>query len=497
MLSPRIIAALSGVFIGAMASGLNSRSGSLALVDIRGELGIGLDDGSWLSALFSTGELMVMPFAGWFAITFSIRRFFLTMLWTTALIALVVPLIVNPQLAMGLRLLQGMSGGALIPLLMMMAMKFLPPAIRLHGLALYALTATFTPNLAIWIVGIWSNGTHDLHWVAWQFLPPAVLCSLLVGWGLPKEPINWQRFATMDWLGLLTGMVGMLALGIGLAQGNRLDWFNSPLITFCLVTAGLCIAVFVCSEWTHPAPFIRFQLLLRRNLLVGFTVFVLMLVMLYSAAALPMQFLAAAQGYRVEQSAPIGLITGVPQLVLGSCVALLLYQKWVDARVLFSAGLLLIGLSCLYAAHLTGEWSWREFVPVQVMQALGQPLAIISMLFLTTSSVQPSEGPFVSGLVNMLRSMGSLAGVAFVGWFDDLRTHAHQTHLFDQIGRAFDLLPSQVKAAGFAMDAQINALTSADIYRALGWLALISVPTGLLFKHVPAPSLPSDKAELS
>lgn len=131
------------------------------------------------------------------------------------------------------------------------------------------------------------------------------------------------------------------------------------------------------------------------------------------------------------------------------------------------------------------------------MQALGQPLAIISMLFLTTSSVQPSEGPFVSGLVNMLRSMGSLAGVAFVGWFDDLRTHAHQTHLFDQIGRAFDLLPSQVKAAGFAMDAQINALTSADIYRALGWLALISVPTGLLFKHVPAPSLPSDKAELS
>src|SRR3546814_11555865 len=51
--------------------------------------------------------------------------------------------------------------GTMIPVLMMAALKFLPPHIRLHGLALYALTATFAPNLSIWLAGQWTDGLFD------------------------------------------------------------------------------------------------------------------------------------------------------------------------------------------------------------------------------------------------------------------------------------------------------------------------------------------------
>ena len=90
--------------------------------------------------------------------------------------------------------------------------------------------------------------------------------------------------------------------------------------------------------------------------------------------------------------APIGLIVALPQLVLGSAVALLLYQKWVDARVVFASGLALIALACFSGMQLTADWNRDQFVVAQTLQAFGQPMAVVSMLFLVTSVVQPHEG---------------------------------------------------------------------------------------------------------
>ena len=100
----------------------------------------------------------------------------------------------------------------------------------------------------------------------------------------------------------------------------------------------------------------------------------------------------------------------LPQLVLGSVVALLLYQKWVDARLVFAAGLALIALACLSGSQLTADWNREQFVVAQTLQAFGQPMAVVSMLFLITSVVQPEEGPYISGTINALRAFGSLAG---------------------------------------------------------------------------------------
>src|SRR3546814_2354457 len=52
----RAIAGLVGILIAAMMAGLNNRVGALALADVRGALGFGLDDASWLTTVYSAGE---------------------------------------------------------------------------------------------------------------------------------------------------------------------------------------------------------------------------------------------------------------------------------------------------------------------------------------------------------------------------------------------------------------------------------------------------------
>ena len=489
--SPRVIGALVGILLAAMISGLNNRVGALALADVRGALGVGLDEGSWLDTAYAAGEFVVMPFAAWFAITFSVRRFQLWMLGASAVLAAILPFVHSLNLLVALRFVQGVAAGGLIPILMMAALKFLPPAIRLHGLALYALTATFTPNLSIWLAGHWTDAVSDWRWVYWQFIPVAILAGLLMAWGLPREPVQTERFQHGNWRGMAFGVPGIILIAVALSQGVRLDWFNSSLITSSLVFGVGLLAIYLLTEWFHPAPFVRLQLLGRRNLGVGFPLFTCILTVLLSGALLPALYLGAIQDYRPFQTAPMGLIVALPQLVLGSVVALFLYQKWVDARIVFALGLLTIALSCFAGSYVTADWNWRQFVFPQTLQAIGQPMVVVSILFLLTSVVHPSEGPSVSGLVNALRVFGTLIGSALIQQFVTVRGRFHGEMLLDHVGLVGNALPQQPDPSSLMgiIGSQGLVLATADAYRALGILAILLTPVVFLTNYVPAPDL--------
>lgn len=107
--SVRPLVGLVGIFLAAMMAGLNTRVGALALADVRGALGLGFDGGSWLTTVYSAGELIAMPFSAWFALTLSLRRFELWMLAACTLLALILPFIHNLELLLILRFAQGIA----------------------------------------------------------------------------------------------------------------------------------------------------------------------------------------------------------------------------------------------------------------------------------------------------------------------------------------------------------------------------------------------------
>lgn len=487
--SMRLMAGLVGIFIAAMMAGLNNRVGALALADIRGALGFGFDGASWITTVYSAGEFIAMPFSAWFAITLSVRRFELWMLGACAMLALVLPFIQDLNLLLILRFLQGIASGTMIPLLMMAALKFLPPPIRLHGLGLYAMTATFAPNLSIWLTGYWADGVFDWRWAYWQVIPLAVISGYLVAWGLPNEPVQTSRFRQANWFGMACGIPALGFIAVTLDQGARLDWFHSSLIVFSLVAGLVLLSVYLLTEWYHPSPFIKLQIMGRRNLGLGFTLFIFLLVVLMSSSLLPSSYLGHVQDYRPRQMASIGLIVAIPQLILGAGVALLLYQKWIDARLVFGLGLLLISLACFSGAQLSSDWNGDQFVVPQTLQAFGQPMAVISMLFLCTSVVQPHEGPYVSGIVNTLRAFGVLLGAAVVGHLVTVRGRFHAEMLLNHAAltnASLSLFPEPAVLTQI-ISQQSLVLSIADAYRVLGILALLLIPLVLRLSYIPAP----------
>ncbi|MDC9525845.1 MFS transporter [Pseudoalteromonas sp. Angola-30] len=489
--SKQALAGLLGIFIAAMMAGLNNRVGGLGLADVRGVMGASLDDASWLSSAYTVGELIAMPFASWFAITLSVRRFHISMVTICGVIAAILPFIHDLNLLIALRFVQGVSSGALIPILMMAALKFLPPNIRLHGLALYAMTATFAPNLAIWLSGQWADVLSDWRWIYWQVIPLCIIAGSLTAWGLPKEGVKYTRFKEGNWLGLVCGVSSLTLIAIALDQGVRLDWFNSSLISVCFFGGLILFGCYVLTEWHHKAPFMRPQLLGRRNLGIGSVLLTMLLVVLMSGSMLPSTHLANLHSYRALQLAPVGLLIALPQLVLGSVVALLLYKKWVDARIVMSIGLFLIALACFSGAQITPLWHRDQFITAQLLQAFGQPMAVVSILFLMTSVLDPSEGPFFSGTINTLRVFGSLIGGAVVGQLLTVRSHFHNEMLLDRASMVGNSLANTIPndQLGGVIAQQSLVMSVGDAYLVLGVLALVLIPLALCMNFVPAPNL--------
>jgi MFS transporter, DHA2 family, multidrug resistance protein len=361
---PRIIIGLVGVLLAVLVSGLNEMVTKVALADIRGALYIGFDEGTWLVAAYTATSVSAMAFAPWCSVTFSLRRFTLWAIGLFTLLGVLCPLAPNYESLLVLRTLQGLAGGALPPMLMTVALRFLPANVKLYGLAGYALTATFGPSLGTPLAALWTEYV-GWQWAFWQIVAPCLLAMAAVAYGLPQDPLRLERLKQFNWRGLLLGFPAICMLVIGILQGNRLDWFESPLITTLLIGGVLLLVLFMLNEWSHPMPFFKLQMLGLRNLAFALIVLAGVLVVLQAVIILPSSYLAQVQGYRPLQTAPVMLIMALPQLIALPLVAALCNLRWVDCRWVLGIGLGMLTLSCIGGAQLTSAWIRDEFYVLQ------------------------------------------------------------------------------------------------------------------------------------
>jgi MFS transporter, DHA2 family, multidrug resistance protein len=433
---------LAGILIAAITSEFNDQVTSLALVDIRGALGISYDPGTWIQSLYGSAQIIGMAFSPWLLTTFTLRRWTLFSIALCGISSALVPLCPNIESIYVLRLLQGFVGGLIIPLLMVTALRALKdPSIRLYGLAFYALTASFTSGLAASFAALW---TDLVGWgfVFLQALPLCTVAAALVWYGDPKDQPHYERFHCADWRGVLLAVLGFGAFSTMLYQGDRLDWFNSPLICVLALISALAIPLFFVNEWFHPLPLMKPQLLGRRNIAFGAVALFIFLIVVQASSTVPLQFLQQVQGYRPSQSCLITLEIALPQLVLLPVVAFLLDFPRIDARLVSFVGLSLMLTACIGASFVDYTWNRDQFYLWQLLQAVGQPMAIMASLMLATNAVKdPSEAPYVSSLVNTPRAMSEAVAAWLFALIGRWRGGLHSDRIVDQIGQNRFRLP--------------------------------------------------------
>jgi DHA2 family multidrug resistance protein len=467
---PRVIIGMVGVLLAVLASGLNEMVTKVALADIRGGFDIGYDEGTWLVASYTATSVAAMAFAPWCAVTFSLRRFTLWAIGLFSLLGLISPFAPNYESLLLLRTLQGLAGGALPPMLMTVALRFLPANVKLYGLAGYALTATFGPGLGTPLAGLWTEYA-SWQWTFWQIIAPCLIAMVAVAYGLPQDPLRLERFKQFNWRGLLLGFPAICMLVIGVLQGNRLDWFESDLICALLGGGSLLLLAFLINEWSQPVPFFKLQMLGIRNLSFALLTLAGVLVVLQAVIILPSSYLAQVQGYRPAQTAPIMLLAALPQLIALPLVAALCNLRWVDCRWVLGVGLGMLALSCVGGSQLTSVWIRDDFYVLQWLQIFGQPMAVLPLLMLATGSIQPVEGPFASSWFNTVKGLAAVLATGVIEALTTARQHFHSTMLVDNLGNS-PLVDHDSAGLAHRLHEQAQVLTASDVYLCMAGVAV-------------------------
>ena len=401
---------LTAVLFGTFISTLTGRLSTFGLMDIRGAIHASFDQGAWITTAFTVAQMLITPIAVWVGSIYGPRRILLIAALSFAVISTLIPFSQNLWTLLVLMFLSGLGSGCFIPLTLSFILRNMPLRLWAYGVALYALNLELSLNISASLEG-WYVENLSWHWIFWQNVPLALGMAACLHFGIrsqspPPKPID------TDLYGLATCGIGLALLYAALDQGNRLDWLNSGLIWGLVLAGVLMLAAFVIHEKTIPRPWLDFHVVVRSPMPYLLLMISLLRLTILSTAYLIPYYLGGVRGFRALQVGDTLIWIAAPQLFVCLLAAVMLRRA--DPRIVASLGLCLVGIACMQVAYsLTPQWGSDQFLISQLLQALGQSLALSGIVFNGVLNLRPQDAISFGAGLQVARLFGGEAGHGF------------------------------------------------------------------------------------
>jgi DHA2 family multidrug resistance protein len=453
--------------LGALMATLDISITNSALPQIQGEIGATGTEGTWISTGYLMSEIVMIPLTAWLTRVFGLRAFLLNNTILFTLFSVMCGFSHSlPMMIIG-RIGQGFAGGAMIPTAQTIVRTRLPPHQMPIGMTLFGLIVLTGPLLGP-VLGGWLAENIDWSWCFFVNVPVGIALVALLYAGLPKSEPDWHQFVNADWVGIIGLSAGLSSLTVVLEEGQRDNWFDSPMIVWLSVLSVVGIGMLIAGQYVAKRPVVRLSLLSNKSYAsVIFIVFVVG-AGLYCVSYLVPQFLSNIAGYNAEQSGGIMLLSGLPAFAVMPILPRLLTK--VDARLLVISGLLCFAGSCMLDIALTAQSVGHDFYGSQLLRGVGQMLAMMPLNQASMAAVSREEAGDAAGLYNMARNLGGSVGLALLGVYIDRRNAFHDAIIRDSL-TANSLIGQDhlaATSAGFLAQAGDKAYAS---MQALGQLA--------------------------
>ena len=413
---------IAGVLLGSIIATLASRVTTFGLADLRGGLSAGFDEGAWITTSFGIGQMVSGVASPYLGAIFGVRRVLLLgilLMFTTSLLGALSPSLDAFLVA---QLLGGIGSGTFIPLTISFIIRSLPARMVIYGVAVYAMNSELSQNVAASLEG-WYSDHWSWQWIDWQYCVMLPLMFVCISFGIPRENVNTKLLRDLDWPGIAYAMIGFGLLYAGLDQGNRLGWSNNGLVVGLLLSGSLITLAFVLRELVTPRPFLNLGKLLRGNLLLLLLLLAGFRFIILSTAYIIPNYLQTVQNFRELQVGSVLLWIALPQFIIVIPLAALLRRH--DGRWVLAIGTALIGIACFMATDLTSQWATDDFLPSQILQAIGQSFALTALLALIIRTINLADALAIGCLLQISRLFGGELGTAFMQTFVRVREQVH------------------------------------------------------------------------
>jgi DHA2 family multidrug resistance protein len=460
-----------GVVMGAGIVTLAGRLLSLGLADLKGNVGIGFDDGAWIASAFNAAIMFIGPFTVYLGALLGTRRTLLVSAAMFIVVSALLPLIHTYTLLIFLLVIAGLTSGTFYPLTLTFALRNIPLRYLAFTVALYATCVEGAVNFAPSLYGFYRE---HLSW-EWMFWTSAVITPVMMAciyFGIPEPPKPQKSGTAPSFVGFFYASAGFALVFAALDQGQRLDWWRSGVFTALFMGGAFLLICSLVRRLRSPNPLVDLPYLRKWNTnLLAVGLFAFRFVLLATILIIPQSL--AVRGFDAAQIGPAILWTALPELLLAFLGAFLLNRGF-DTRLLMAIGFASIAFACLVNANFTSAWSAENYFRTELLMAVGQSFAfmgLVSSLILQAifsgALEVPQRALTFSAFFHTVRLFGGQIGVAVMGRFIAEHEKLHSNLLGLQVQRGDWISEGTVRNLTAGLAAKSNGLAGAA-GRALG-----------------------------
>ncbi|MDM5155230.1 MDR family MFS transporter [Bacillus sp. DX1.1] len=476
---------VAGLLLGILMASMDNTIVVTAMGTIVGDLG-GLENFVWVVSAYMVAEMAGMPIFGKLSDMYGRKRFFIFGLIVFMIGSALCGTAENITQLGIYRAIQGIGGGALVPIAFTIVFDIFPPEKRgkMGGLfgAVFGLSSIFGPLLGAYITDYIS-----WHWVFYINLPLGILALILIVFFYKESRVHQKQ--KIDWFGAITLVGAVVCLMFALEMGGqKYDW-DSNFILSLFAAFAILIFMFIFIERKAEEPIISFKMFKQRLFTTSTIVALFYGAAFMSATVYIPLFIQGVYGGSATNSGLLLLPMMLGSVVTAQLGGFLTSKLSYRNIMIISAVIMLGGLFLL--STLTPETSrvWLTIYMIIIGLGVGFSFSVLSMAAIHNFGM--NQRGSATSTSNFIRSLGMTLGITIFGMIQ-------RTGFQDQLEEAFkgmggglssnslsdsrailsegarSQIPSQI------LDKIIEALSSSIVYTFMWALA----PAGLAFVFI-------------
>jgi DHA2 family multidrug resistance protein len=401
---------------------------NVSLPYIAGSLSASIDESTWALTSYLAANAVVLPLAGWLANHFGRKRLMIWSVLTFTAASLLCGLAPTLPILVIFRVIQGLTGGVMMPLSQSVMLEGFPPHERGRAMGFWSVGIVLAPIMGP-VIGGYLTLTYSWRWVFYVNVPVGVLSLIMLHLFVFDPPYIQRRAGRIDYRGISLLFLGIGALQLLLDKGQEEEWLDSGLIVGCIVVAAVAIVWFALHELHVDNPVINLRIFSSPTFAIGAFVSGMLGFLLFGSLIVLPILLQTLLGYSPYQAGLAMAPRGIGSMIAMPLIGVLTDK--IDPRRLLLLGFGIGAVTMFWLSRLSLDAGYWDFFWPQFIQGWALGLLFIPLTTLTMAPVRREDMGNASSAFNMVRNLGSSIGIAVLSTFMARSAIRHRQILAD------------------------------------------------------------------
>ena len=442
---------------------LDETIANVALPYMAGSFSVSNQESTWVLTSYLIASGIIIPSVDFFSKLMGRKNFLILAIAVFTIASLLCGLASSLPMMVLTRILQGLGGGAILPLAQSMMLELFPVEKRAQSMALFGLVVVIAP-----IIGPVIGGWITTNW-SWPFIYFINVPIGVVAVGLAKKYIEdppyarKQKHVSIDGAGFFTLTLWLTCMQVVLDKGNDADWFGSTWVCWLTFFAVVFAIWFFYIQMTKKDSLVDLRVFKDANFSLGTFVQIIMQGVLLSSMTVLPQFLQGLMGYDAYLSGLAMMPRGIGALTTVIFIGTI--GSKISPKILVIIGMALLSVSGFMLGQLNLEISTTNIEIPNFIMGVGMSMSMIPIITLSTMTLSNEQMTNASGVQNLLKNLGGAIGTSIVTTVISRYAQKHQHFLVDNLTMTNDNFIARFQAyvANFMPNSDlINATNMAN-----------------------------------